>query len=766
VNAFLLFDHDLLVNALLLDAIDSVNADADAVLERWYDQEPISVMGKESKVLFDYTDYLNAVRDAELEQGEYLSFADYAQLGQGITLNRPSQVKRVLEDGLLGSSFSFSDAVGKTAPALNGTKAALGQDMVLTCESDDEYISKITGLTLDGSELIDGAYLKHYEKAEDGKSITIYSESKGSSGGYLQLTAGTHVLHIVADDYENVDVTLQVEKELEQFDLSLVKNSEEESGNYRVGQDVHVNAAAEESEDKNELRGDFMKNLTGITLRKPDGSTVNVTSDTEGQIGGDDNYVKGEFSFTLLKGLFKEAGDYTVTVSADGYQAKILDFKILEADVIIDDEDELDPPEMESAEYIKDYWGYDNYYRIALTGVSDKEIEAYLNSAVKTVTVNDKEYQETSYFWNSKKSYKVAKDESYGVCKFLDLTEDGFEKGENTVIVKAEGYEDLELTLEILEDGTVAESKKDEVPDKGEIPDDEISGDDEILGDDDEYDAPTVDNVMYESNFSYSAYRVSFSSLTADGCSEYLNQEEMNVTVNGNEYSKVAYSFYMNGMSYKVSQDGYGEDKYLDFTTDGFAAGENTIVIEVSGYKTIAITFIISDNMKEVSSISVIYDLDAEEENNEIAGASVSVEEEEESEEAVETEKTEDVKDAEDDSELSDENADSEEVDDTEDSSDNSIEGENDADDSNSMEDDSDESDEADMDDSTENDTDDSNGNDMDESADESDEDGADDSTKDNADDSVEHNTDDSTEDRADDTADDSNMESDKAQEE
>jgi hypothetical protein len=50
-------------------------------------------MEKESKVLFDYTDYLNAVKDAKLELGKYLSFAEYTQLEQGITLNRPSQVK-------------------------------------------------------------------------------------------------------------------------------------------------------------------------------------------------------------------------------------------------------------------------------------------------------------------------------------------------------------------------------------------------------------------------------------------------------------------------------------------------------------------------------------------------------------------------------------------------------------------------------------------------------------------------------------------------
>ena len=42
--------------------------------------------------------------------------------------NRPYQVKRVLEDGLLGSSFLFSEMTGKRAPQLEGLNGAFGED--------------------------------------------------------------------------------------------------------------------------------------------------------------------------------------------------------------------------------------------------------------------------------------------------------------------------------------------------------------------------------------------------------------------------------------------------------------------------------------------------------------------------------------------------------------------------------------------------------------------------------------------------------------
>lgn len=51
-------------------------------------------------VCLTFIDYLNAVQDAKLEQGEYLTFDEYSQTGLA-ELNRPYQVKYVLEDNKL-----------------------------------------------------------------------------------------------------------------------------------------------------------------------------------------------------------------------------------------------------------------------------------------------------------------------------------------------------------------------------------------------------------------------------------------------------------------------------------------------------------------------------------------------------------------------------------------------------------------------------------------------------------------------------------------
>ena len=117
INAFLIFDQDLLANAMILNEIGIDNQASETVLSRWADMTPVSVMDGEAEELYDFISYLNAVKDAKLEDGKSLSFREYAEMGAGLTKNRPYQVKRVLEDGLLGSTFRFNDVVGKKAPS-------------------------------------------------------------------------------------------------------------------------------------------------------------------------------------------------------------------------------------------------------------------------------------------------------------------------------------------------------------------------------------------------------------------------------------------------------------------------------------------------------------------------------------------------------------------------------------------------------------------------------------------------------------------------
>lgn len=106
MTADLLFDADLLANALILSELQVENEAADAIADRWlsdmsgYD----AVIGEDSTTFYSFDAYRDAVEQAK-NAGSYLSFADYLAAGNAeTTANRPYAVKYVLEDNLLGET--------------------------------------------------------------------------------------------------------------------------------------------------------------------------------------------------------------------------------------------------------------------------------------------------------------------------------------------------------------------------------------------------------------------------------------------------------------------------------------------------------------------------------------------------------------------------------------------------------------------------------------------------------------------------------------
>lgn len=458
MNGFLIFDHDLLANALILHEINDVNEDSEAVVQWWYDQKAQAVMDENAEVFYDFTHYLNAVKDGKLGTGEYLSFEKYKETQTGgETGNRPYQIKRVLEDGKLGTVESLLSIVGKTAPALKGAEGNLGEDLVLTSDKDGEYISKITALYLDNSAIAlrSDDYITAYQISEAKESVTLLSKTEGTGGGTLQLTEGEHKLRIVAEGYKEQTVVLHVVKELETFKLSLAENPDkaeaEEEAAYHVGQKVYINAAAkEDDESQKKLRGDFMKNLTGMTLTDPDDNTRKVLSKEQGGIFSQDNYEKGDYSFSLQKDLLQKAGRYTVLVTAEGYTAKTLTFEILEA-AEQPVENEKAAPGVETIKYVKGTNWDPAYYRVTFDTTDEKAAREYLD-ADKTVFVNGIPYKKAIMFSQTRQNeFKVSKDASYGVVKYLDFTADGFTEEENEVVIEVNGYETLTFTVELFD---------------------------------------------------------------------------------------------------------------------------------------------------------------------------------------------------------------------------------------------------------------------------------------------------------------------------
>jgi hypothetical protein len=468
MNGFLIFDHDLLANALILHEINDVSENSEAVVQWWYDQKALAVMDENAEIFYDFTHYLNAVKDGKLGTGEYLSFEKYKEIQTGgETGNRPYQIKRVLEDGKLGTVESLLSMVGKTAPALKGTEGKLGEDLVLTSDKDLEYISKITALYLDNSAIAlrSDDYITAYKISEAKENVTILSKTEGTGGGTIQLTEGEHKLRIVAEGYKEQTVVLHVVKELERFKLSLAANPDkaeaEEAAAYHVGQMVTINAAADEDdESQKKLRGDFMKNLTGVTLTDPEDNTRKVLSKEQGGMFSQDNYEKEDYSFALQKNLFQKAGRYTVLVTAEGYTAKTLTFEIQKA-AGKPVENEKSAPDVQTSNYVKATNWDPAYYRVTFDATDEKAAKEYLN-ADKTVIVNGIPYKKAILLSSSRQNeFKVSKDESYGVVKYLDFTADSFTEEENEVVIEVNGYETLTFIVELYDPETDMEGKSD-----------------------------------------------------------------------------------------------------------------------------------------------------------------------------------------------------------------------------------------------------------------------------------------------------------------
>ena len=149
VSANLLFNSDLLANAMLLNKMNVACAAAEKVVDNWYNVICDAVFNQGDTTYYTNTGYLNAVNDAQVAGASWLSFADYLAAGNGkTTANRPAAVKEVLEDGLLGD-IQYSNTYGR----LETPKATVGetkenQDVEITFENADAYMKKINQLAV------------------------------------------------------------------------------------------------------------------------------------------------------------------------------------------------------------------------------------------------------------------------------------------------------------------------------------------------------------------------------------------------------------------------------------------------------------------------------------------------------------------------------------------------------------------------------------------------------------------------------------------
>ena len=542
VSADLLFDSDLLANALLLEEMGVTCAAATKVVDNWYNVICDAVFNQGDTTYKTHTGYLNAVNDAKVAGAEWLGYAEYIAAGNvKTTPNRPSAVKEVLEDGLLGD-IQHSNTYGR----LEAPKATVGetkenQDVEITFENADAYMGKITKLYLNDNwqELSADAY------TIEGNKITIKADALKIGENKITVDATGYLSNVVTIDYAK-----ETEKELS---LSVATPISE-------GQDVVITVTNSE--------GDFLKNLSGVVLKNSDGTEKTVYH--QGYEGSNAvYYVVSEDGKTItLKNV--EPGTYTVSVSANYYEALTTEGFTVERTTPLKTAPSVAKHEKKDKDGLLEST---DYYRLTFSGLEGKDLDTYLG-AIKKVTVGTKAYTEATsiYFQNDNYRTKIA-DSTYGGYKdALDLAVNGIDAEKGTLItVEAKGYKTMTYTLK----GDSATTDP---------------------GEDDKLTAPTVEKAELTTKSGFfedcDYYRLRFGTISGTELTAYLNKVT-GVTVNGVAYTKE--STYMKESTFRVKaeNDAYGAYAYdiLDLAVNGVDTTKDTvIVITAEGYADLTYT--------------------------------------------------------------------------------------------------------------------------------------------------------------------------------
>lgn len=641
MSADLKFDADLLINAKLLVDLGIANDDAKAINDRWeYEMSGWDSVWSDSEDKgYKWNDYITAVSNART-QGEYLTFAEYAEDAEWDSNGAPYAIKSVLEDNLLGETQYNGSWVGQTAPGLtlvdsNGQPidaVTEGNDIIL--KGDAEYLKKVDSLNVNNWSLD----LPESDYSIDGDTLTIKKDALGLEN------PGSNKIVLYADGYRANYLNVTMSKNLE-TGLSLVVPD-----NINRGDNLRIEVTGS--------TGDFGKHLTTVTLQKPDGSTTSIYPYGVGSYDDDYYQFSNNNVVTIVDkdgSVFDQDGKYTVTLDARYYNSLSATFNVSgEAKTAPQATD----AEKSGENYVihfgdsatsdwknaitsitvngkpysekdaisalnKNGYCWDNTYGtldltlqghsftqeentivIKATGYADTTIkvtnegslvgapeepgdEAKPAPAAPTATVDESGNVKLTFdapdsTWRSKVSAVKVNDTAY--TKFDDLTGDpgenqyewqeskgqgidtlyldktSFNTGDNTVVISAEGYEDLTVNVNI---------KDNEEP----------GGETSIL------EVPNISNYGWSSNIIYFDQNG-----TNEAAQSYLNalSESGKVTVNGTEYSKSDYSSWLEDNEYGIVN---GTDKQIKL--DGAAFDykkDNTIVIEVEGYKTLTVT--------------------------------------------------------------------------------------------------------------------------------------------------------------------------------
>lgn len=554
--ANLVFDTDLLANALLLHKMERTTADVEKIVNYWrYDiAGRDSVFDKGATDYYKYSSYITAVNTAQTGNASWLSYADYlnkvSESEDAKNPNRPYAVKAILEDGLLGETQYNGDYGKLTAPDFMVGDAVEGQPVVLTTENK-AYVGEIKGLYLNG----DWRMLREdaYEIDKTAGTITI-------KAGVLKV--GENTISIVATGYQKKAIAINNNK-MKETDLTLSVDK----ASFKQGETATLTVEGS--------KGDFLKNLTGVALMKEGKVVKNVLyKGAEGSEAAyyeiDKNAADGNVLKLTLTAQEVEAGDYTVSLTANYYEEPLTaEFKVTAKDAETVTTPAFDSYMLNEA---------DGYYRVSFKGAADDELKAYLNS-VETVTVGSKEYTKQNFSSGNLEEDKfrvVASNPAYGFSEYdkLDLAAVGIDTSNDVmVVIKAVGYEDVTFTIAKTSGGGTTNPSEPETPK-----------------------SIAVDNCVFtEKNANVfgektNYYRLTFKNLSEKEIADYIRAITA-VTVDGNSYDPEGFT------SFKAGQYRKTDTKTMSINYDALdlAAAEAytknvDVVIKATGYADLTYT--------------------------------------------------------------------------------------------------------------------------------------------------------------------------------
>ena len=552
ISANLKYDADLLTNAFLLDELGLANEAAAGIVNRWSTEmsDHDSVWDHEGNA-YDWNKYLTAVNN-ERNRGEYLSFAEFAD-GAGYDLSgTPSAIKSVLEDNLLGDVQYNGTWVGLQTPEV--TLVNSDGDAITAVEQDDHIILKTKDTTyFDELESINinnwQLDLPENDYEVNGDTLTIYKDALGIKN------PGQNTITLYADGYRAKHLSVYYTREIE-TGLSI-------SGPGNIERRDQVRMVITGS------KGDFVNNITTVTVHKPNGATSVIYPRSVGSYDDDYYSITSPNVVTIVDddgSVFNEDGTYTITIDAQYYN------RLTTEPFTVTGKLKSAPTAIRAEK------NSDNNYVVHF----DESATSDWKNAITSITVNEKPYSKKGAITDlGKNQYQW--DDIYGTFD-LKLQGHSFTQDENTIVIKATGYNDT--TIKVTKDGSLVGAPED--------PAEEAKP------------APAVPTAAVDESGNVKLKFGTIDKTLSDWRSAV--DSSGSITVGSQTYSKFDSDTGNPGKNQYEWQgsEGQGIDTlYLDKTP--FEPGANTVVISAEGYKDLTVTV----NIEEPEKPPVTEDLAA-----------------------------------------------------------------------------------------------------------------------------------------------------------